>query len=337
MVRTLPRRKGALPAGRQARWQREQNGRKNKKKKRVIGYWLLGIGILLIVGLAFEGLQIFRHSLWDGKTRINFVLAGEETSLVSFGPTEEELVNLAIPAGTQIEVTHGYGKYRIEAVWKLGKQEKRKELLVESLQENFGVPVEGWIYTTESRGQRTDTREELLSDIRKQILGKGETNLSKWDLVRLWWQVKKVRFDRAKSVDLSKISVLISSASPDGTQIWEIDKSSLDAYLARLVSEPKIREENLAVEVLNGTTHSGLAEQGARIISNIGGEVSWVGNSDIKYQKSNIKSRKEQKNSFTVQQIMKIFNAEWEEKEEEGRAEITLILGEDYWQKLNQK
>lgn len=303
---------------------------KSKKKPPRSRKFLLLILFLILLFACFKTWQMARESKWDGKTRFNFALVGEEVSLATFSPPEEELVFLNLPKGMQIEVTHGYGKYRVEAITGLEKQEKRPGLLAESLQENLGVPIGGWIYTT-------DNKEELSNEIGKQILGRGETNLSKWDLVRLWWQVRKLRYARVKTLDLGKIRLLVDLTLPDRSKVWEIDKTSFDRWVQRLVFEPEMQEEHLGIEILNGTSHPGLAEKAARLLANIGGEVVWAGNSEIKYQRSNIKSQKEQKNSYTVQRIMKIFNAEWEEKNNEERGEITLILGEDYWQKLSQK
>lgn len=331
MARHLPRKKQPV-------WQRPAEDRKRQKRKSAIRFWGIIAILLLLCGLTFKSIQILRGSFWDGTSRINFAIAGgEQVALASFGPWEKELIFLIIPKGTQIEVIHGYGKYRVESIATLEKLEKRRGLLAESLQENLGVSVGGWIKMEDRDWKMEVGKEELLGELQEQILGSGETSLSKWDLTRLWWQVRKIRFDQVKNIDLGKISVLTSVRLADQTQVWEIDKASLDFRIQKLFTESRIREENLGVEVLNGTSHPGLGERGARLITSFGAEVILVGNNEEKRENCSIRSATSLKNSLTIEKIGKIWGCRWEEKKEEGRAEITVILGEDYWQKLNQK
>ncbi|MDP3955432.1 MAG: LytR C-terminal domain-containing protein [bacterium] len=309
------------------------------KKKSVVSYWLLIIGLLVFGVLFFRTWQVFAGSKWDGNSRLTLGVSGKKVVLATFSPRDEELLFLLLPQDTYLEVIHGYGRYRAEAVLSLGEQEKQKDLFADSLQENFGLPVDGWM-TSQAEREPIDEEEAkkiFLEDLTSKILRNGETNLTTWDLVRLWWQVKNLRFDKTKVLYLGKYSVLVNKPMADQSRAWTIDKVMFDTKMAKLFSEPQIRDENLGMEILNGTDYSGLGEKAARILSNMGGEVVLVGNSGERIKKSKVKSKKADRNSFTVKKVLKIFDGKWEEKTEEGRAEVTLILGDDYWQKLNQK
>lgn len=328
-------------SGDQPRWQKEQKEKKQKRNFLVVRLWLFVICLLLLGGITFKVFQLVRASLWNGRDRINFVLKGEETILASFEPSQESVSLILIPGQTLLEVCHGYGKYKVEAIPGLEKLEKREALLAESVQESLGVPVDGWIGEMSnvkcSASGGSNVKEKILCEIGNQIFQKKITNFSRWDLARLWWEIKKVKAGNTEVLDLGKLNVLTQSKLPDGTTVFEIDSSRLDPLIQKYLSDFALKQEGFSIEVLNGTTHLGLAEKGARILSNLGGEVVWVGNSEASSEKCVVGSGKNKKGTYTVRKIIKIFGCSWQEKKEEGKAEITVILGEDYWRKLNQK
>ncbi len=326
-----------VKAANQPRWQKEQKEKKQKINFLVIRLWLFVICLLLLGGITFKVFQLVRRSLWNGRDRINFVLKGEETILASFEPNQENLSLILIPNQTLLEVCHGYGKYKVEAIPGLEKLEKREALLAESAQESLAVPVEGWIGMSNVKCQMSNVKEKILCEMGNQIFQKKITNFSRWDLARLWWEIKKVKAGNVEILDLGKLNVLTQSKLPDGTVVFEIDSSILDPLIQKYFSDLAFKQEGFSIEVLNGTTHLGLAEKGARILSNLGGEVVWVGNSEAGSEKCVVGSGKNKKETYTVRKIIKIFGCSWQEKKEEGKTEITVILGENYWQKLSQK
>jgi len=111
----------------------------------------------------------------------------------------------------------------------------------------------------------------------------------------------------------------------------------------QLFKDEKIVQEDLAIAVLNGTTHFGLARKAARLITNIGGQVVEVGNienlkSQILNLKCEIRSPKRLKNAYTIQKLMRAFDCRWGGEDlADHRAEAILILGEDYWSRLNER
>jgi len=327
-----------VKAANQPRWQKEQKEKKQKRNFLVIRLWLFVICLLLLGGITFKVFQLVRRSLWNGRDRINFVLKGQKVVLASFEPSQESLSLILIPGQTLLEVCHGYGKYKVEAIPKLEEIEEKEGLLAESLQENFGIPVGGWMGEMSNvKCQMSNVKEKILCEMENQIFQKKMTNFSRWDLLWLWWEIKKVKAGNTEVLDLGKLNVLTQSKLPDGTTVFEIDSSRLDPLIQKYFSDLTLKQEGFSIEVLNGTTHLGLAEKGARILSNLGGEVVWVGNSEASSEKCVVGSGKNKKETYTVRKIIKIWNCNWQEKKEEGKAEITVILGEDYWQKLNQK
>lgn len=328
--------KKGLPK-KESRWQREQKERKNKKRLSPLWTWL-GLFLLLIVfGLFFKAYRVVKESRWDGKGRATVVLASEQVLVFSLEPSEPSLSVFLIPKGTQVEVIYGYGKYRVEAIHKLGQLEGKDELLSQSIQESFGLPVDGWVANKDIEIGDEDIKSKLSEVLILALKNGKKTDLTKWDLIRLWMQMKKVRSHKVNFIDLSKISVLTKTTLPDGSQIFMIDQNRLDPLVQKYFADPTVRKERLLIEVLNGTDHLKLGERAARVINSLGVEVVSVGNTQERVEQCQIRTVENKKNLYTVGKIAKIFGCHLEEKKEEGKADVTLIVGEAYWRKFSQK
>lgn len=165
-----------------------------------------------------------------------------------------------------------------------------------SLQEFLGAPVDGW-------------------------LGE-ETNLNIWDRFRVWWKIKSVKANMVKTIDLSKSLT--------------VDPAKLDLELAGVFKDLEIVSEHLTVEVLNGSGKPEMANRAGRLITNLGATVIILGNSEKESGPCEIKADEKVLKSFTGQRLKKIFNCrEVLLKPGESRADLQLIIGLDYWQKLH--
>lgn len=173
-----------------------------------------------------------------------------------------------------------------------------ESLLAGSLQEFLGAPVDG-------------------------RLG-PKTNLNPWDRFRIWWKIKSAKANMIKTIDLSK-SLTTNPAK-------------LDLKLSGVFKDANIFSEHLRIEVLNGSGKPEMANRGARLIANLGGAVIVIGNSEKESGPCEIKAPAKTFKSQTAQRLKKIFNCrEILLKPGESRADLQLIIGLDYWQKLNQR
>jgi hypothetical protein len=249
-------------------------------------------------------------------------------------------VVLKIPNGVEIKTTRGYGQYRVGAIYELGELSGRGgELLRESVQEEFGVLVEAYLKIQNTKYKIQNTKNDLLRILASSILQrKGITDFSFIDLLWLWWTIKNIPINSADFLDLSKLSVLKEETLVDGTTVPILDKERSDDLPAKYFGDSRIRNENLAIEVVNTTDHSGLANQAARIIANSGGRVVRVGNKKLKMknEKCEVRSGKKERESLTVKKLLRIFACDFAETDLSGQqAEVILEVGEDYWKKLN--
>lgn len=300
----------------------------------------IALAVMVIIGWQF--FDSFRASRWhDGQ--VNFVLStGESTAIASLSANENQLNFLLLPGRLYFSLPGELGDYRLDSIYELGeiKREEGGVLLMASLQNLLGIPVEGFIRIEDFGRFETGSLAEAdyLSSFFWQALIKKRkrTNFSFWDLIRLVLAVKKTGSLEFNFVDLEKTDILAERELADKSKVLEAEEEKLDVLIKRLFSERKIEEEGIEVGILNSTGHPGLARNLARMIENMGGRVIHLGNvkqpfstSVIHYQEGEVEK------SETMKRLMAAtgFDSAKVADLGESRGEIEIIIGEDYWEK----
>ncbi len=330
------------------RWLKEQRNKRRRKFSVLIKLilYLLLLGFILFA--AFSFLNLTKASSLNKDLRSTIILSSKPLLVLSFEPGGD-LTVVSIPEKTYLEVNRGFGSYRLGTVWELGAMEGLKgKLLAETVGEFLGVPVDGWIGPKNDSWSVSFNRENFLQKkneltswqnlLKPQELLRSyqnlETNLNFVDLVRLWFSAKFTRFDKVKFVDLESGPALNTLTLADGTKVLTASQKLVDDLLSGLFKEQKIVQEHLTVEILNGTEKAGLANRLARLITNLGGDVVSVTNSQEKISRCQIKGKSQALEGYTGQLLVKIYNCVKTPDQTEARADLQVTIGKDYWQKL---
>lgn len=312
------------------------------------------IFLIILIGLGYKIYGVWHQRLWYGQNRLNLVVETQPIFVVSLAPGEK-LAILLIPDDTFVEVIRDFGFYRIKSIYNLGElyesnevtkynlgqlEGRGGELLLGSTQEFLGVPLDGYALMENLKlkvGQDGETvKKLLLSQIWLLLKSGHKTNLTAWDLIVFWWQLKKIRPSKITLVDLGQLDVCSETTLADGSRAVKADLERLNQVVSQLFEDEKIGVEDLAISVLNGTGRPGLAKRGARLISNLGGQVVEIGDWQPAVSNCQLRGAKPQVKSYTAQKLKSIFNCQWSTEDLAGhRADLVVILGEDYWQKLN--
>ena len=100
----------------------------------------------------------------------------------------------------------------------------------------------------------------------------------------------------------------------------------------RLFADEVIRQENLAIGVMNASNQTGLAAQGEKLITNLGGRLVEVGDWPEETTGCLLKTTSTAKKSYTSQKLAKIFHCQIETGLSGGeRWDLLIILGKDSW------
>lgn len=269
-----PRRKSVVIPSLVPGWKKALRLKHSRQWSAVLraGLWLAGF--LLVGSLILEVWRGWSQSLWDGKSTFYLaVQAGETTWLVKVDRQREEVYAGKVPGNLMMQAAHGFGEYQAKNLYQLGKQEGigGARLVRESLGWTFGLPVKGIVRF--SQGQEEI---RLPMSLAKSLLGFGETNLTRWDRVRLWQTVSGLRQDRQEEFSFAQVSGVTQKQRPDNVPVLVVDESRLDRWLAQRYASMELVNEPYTWEVVNASTHPGLAGQVGRMLRNIGLQVVQV-------------------------------------------------------------
>ncbi|MBI4038939.1 LCP family protein [Candidatus Daviesbacteria bacterium] len=264
---------------------------------------------------------------WNPKFNLNLVVHTNSTSVLSYNPQEGKIIIINIPDQTFMEVPGGFGKWQLGAVYGLGKN----ELLKKTMMNYLGLPIDGFLdFTPPFKNIK-----EILGILRGnpisslQLLPNLKSDLTFWQLIRLKFGLASVRFDKIIELNLDQLDVLEKSALLDGSIIFNTDLVKLDTYLT-VLKDSVIAKENKSIAIFNATTQPQLANKWARLVTNLGANVIITANAGKTLQKTEVSGQK----SATLERFKQIFDINdkisQSNEGETSRAEINLLVGEDY-------
>ena len=288
---------------------------------------LVSFFILLAVGIEI-GRSCWR-AVWDGQRTFYLTVQQEETLwLVKLDKNQKEMIIGEIPPNLIVTGARGFGEQQAKNIYKLAEMEKSldENLIKESMAWTFGLPIEGIIYLPKSV-DKFNLKHVLI----KKLFGMGETNLARWDLIRLLGFVQSLRFDQINTFSFSQAIGVYKEKRPDGVEILKFDPEQLDIWLSQNFTSRELVNESLSWEVINTTEHSGLAGQVARLLRNTGIQVTKI--SEGKAQTSGIFSKQKIDSkgldffSHFLQLPLKF------EESGEFQSDVRVVLGENFWQR----
>lgn len=159
-----------------------------------------------------------------------------------------------------------------------------------------------------------------------------ETDLSFFEIFKLWWQIKDLRFDKISFDSLKKGELTLDYELLDGTKAEVVDSNLLHEEISSLFRDSQIEEEKIKVEVLNTTLKQGLGQKAGLLITHMGADLVHVGNWPETLEKTQIwLIKKEDRRSSTLKRIAEVFEAEvfMKPEVEEARGDLLILLGED--------
>ncbi len=178
-----------------------------------------------------------------------------------------------------------------------------------SAQKLLGIPVDGIAEVSDTFIVPKDSSGALISILMDP--GAVRKNLNELDLVRLFLFTRSIAL---KDITQKEIRL-------------PIVQTELDNELADLFTDTKIIDENISIEIVNGTDTPGLGKRLERLVKNMGGNVVSITNS-YKGEKTS-KIQFFGKTSYTHERLQKLLGYPLEEVKMRRVADITIIVGKD--------
>lgn len=277
---------------------RKYQGQARASKRVALGVGVLVI-LLLLVGLSkiigfIGGLNKpyspdtkygTKQYYWDGTSTINLIIKSDKLALVSFNPVDKTATILKISDETYLNVPYGFGQWPARSIYDLGQSENPPigaKLLKTTISQAFGAPVDGYLilpkedFSLSSEKTIEKLRQNPLSYF--SILKGGKTDLSFMELWGFVWGIRGVRFDKVKAIDLAQSNITSWMLLADGSRVLDLDQPRLDQLIQSQMEDSRMGSEALSVGIFNSTSHPGLAERAARLVTNMGGRVVLTSN-----------------------------------------------------------
>lgn len=326
--------------------------KKNKQPKKSFHSPLsLGISalcfllILILIGKLFGFLGSFSTNIgtqpkihsWDGNSPFNIVVQADEVYLLSYASSNKSLTIFKFPKDLDLDVPYSFGRWPVRSIFDLGQAEKPPigaKLLKDSIDTTFNILSDGYLVFNDSSTNLPNLieseRKNILPGI--DLLSKTKTDLGLTEFLQIWWAIKEVRTDKINSIDLATTDLTKWLLLPDGSRAIIMDQVKLDMFEEGRFENENIKKEGLSIGILNATDFPGLAEQAAKILTNLGGRVVFTSNAPDKIGKSTILAKK----SYSTDYFSKMLHLDCrsscsaeDSSLDTSRADITITLGED--------
>lgn len=287
------------------------NGQKYKLTNKLTIFFVS----LSFVSLSFL-LVFFWFRGWNGQDPVNIVVtSGEKVWVLGVRPEEKKLVEISIPGNTIVTV--GKGKWQVRSLGKLSELENSADVLKSVGWELLEVPVD---FVAEI----SDFGKENISYFSQlQLLNKFNF-VSLLDTVKLIKYINSLNENQILKINIGETMVARIVADPAGTELVEIDSESLSLQLSEWFRIESLRNEGLAVAIINASGKNKAGSKLARQLEHVGLQVvsvsSGEGTPGIKVK------QKSTTNSETVRKISDWLNLKPILADFDARADILIVV-----------
>lgn len=317
---------------------------------------LIVILICLVLGWLLVSLGwSLKKSVWKQKGNLNLVVQSEKTYLMSYHPDDETLSIVVLPPNLYLDAALGYGEYQLENISKLGRIQVKNGggFLTKSLQNYFHLPMDGYIIQVNSvppddslvgiptrpmpGGKKFIVKSEaiekgnVLSLVFCVVTHKCETNLSSWDLLKIFNKFRQLKLTQVRVIDLlDQPNMVRQEKLPDGTQVLRLETLMLDDLGQKYFTDKLFISDHLKTILINATDYPQLAQKVSLLLTNSGLEVI-VAKDEENLDQSIIEYANPDFARYdTFKKIKRYLNIEKSQLNTELEGDMEIILGEDF-------
>jgi hypothetical protein len=298
---------------------RKQNRKTKKGSKRKIAKLLTATFIVIAFFSIFN--FIFSGGEWDGSSKVNIVVNGDEDIIVTtFDPEKREMVSVKIPSDTEVEVARNMGRWRLGSVWDLGVNEGIEGLLLaETVTRYFHLPV--YLYIDE--GGKGLFESNLLSAF-KVLFYPGRSNVHKKDLISIVQFTSSVKNPDRRVIDLIDTNSLQGVELKGGGMGYKKTRDISQSIIAPFSNED-IANNLTIVKIVNNSDNRLVSSKLGRVIEATGAKVAQVVSNEEKEGDCLVKSEDEQVGKY----YSKLFSCEYKNTSGEN-FDVVIMINKDF-------
>ncbi|MDQ3239330.1 MAG: LytR C-terminal domain-containing protein [bacterium] len=339
----------------------------NKAKRKIINI-LVCIGIITVISGFAYGLWAMRniaqplsvsassdivsvensneHQITFFNLEINNSNQVTNASVTLIDNEENVVRELSLPQETMLHLPYGMKDFKLQGLYKMANLENSSKLfstINQTLIDYFGVATQN-IYITKNSSDPNSYQpyySQLSSMLYMFNLTFNESWLdshivspdSRWKLLTISKKINNIPSQNRSTANILDTDIGTKETDIDGATIIKTDFNKLDSYIKKIFQNTNMLDEKANISIENGTTTSGLGNKVSRLITNMGGVVVSVGNSEIIQDETIIKiNDKKWIDSSTLNKITKTLPQSKlsSQLNEDNRTDILIILGKDY-------
>ncbi len=149
-----------------------------------------------------------------------------------------------------------------------------------------------------------------------------DTNITRIEALRLWWQAKTIRPKEIKFVDLS------AKSTPRDTKVLGASSNGLNKEIVPYLENVKIIGEDVEINIVNESTQELASALMQSFVKSVGGRVNKVSGSADTVDKCLIYTNK--KGSYTVNYLAKTLTCDINDTLEAENPTMTIHIGENF-------
>ena len=295
--------------------------------------------IILVFAIAngivksFSLKNFFDKSAWDGKSPFVSTLETSPPSIFVFQKDPKRLAVFKLDKNAHLVTAQKEGLQKTGDIFEKENGEKVARVL--SL--NFGVDIENFVSFDEKVAAEKQSLENLFRNFESFVTpfkiiggdyGSGieNTNITRIDLLKLWWQLKGVSAEKLELVELSPYKEEIITA--DNKKVLGVDEQSIRLKMGQYLENRYLNQEQVSVGIINGSKVPGALQLAADFASSAGFSVIEAEESSQISEKTQIVAK--DKNSYNASYLASIFDCDIVSEQNGQGADITVVIGRDF-------
>lgn len=152
-----------------------------------------------------------------------------------------------------------------------------------------------------------------------------DTNITRLDQLKLWWQVKSIRINQLELVDLSQYQEEV--VYKDDQKVLGVDNLVLHKVISKYLENGRVTKENLKIKVINASGIAGVGQLAADFATGVGVNVVKIETAPSLIDQTFIQTSA--KNKYTVSYLANIFKCDIKSSSS-GDEEVNLVIGNDF-------
>lgn len=315
-------------------WQKQEEARKWRGLLAIFICIFLGFFIVNGILRAFSFRNFIADSEWDGNSSfVAAALAGEPAVLIA-NRELATIVVLKIPTDATLATGDS-----LKPLLKVGDIDPADGVrLAKTLTRLVGINIINYIVFENGEGVNEDSAQRAFKNFAslatpvRIITGRPEsllykTNITRVDLLRLWWQVKGLGIDSLKIMDGGQF--LEEVIGPSGGKIKSVERELVHSQIDKYLEIKDFSEANLKVEITNSSGTAGAGQLAGEIAASLGFNVTRVVTGETLIAKCQITGGRQ--NLRAVSYLANLFGCDILSPSQDDReVKIMLNLGQDF-------